>query len=97
MVLDHGPSAPGEEEHIATTTRNARVGLVLFFLYAIVYTAFVMAAAFRPDWMKQTPLWGVNLAILSGFGLIIGAFALSILYGWLCRNAAPGETGEGAK
>lgn len=97
MVLDHGPPGTGEVEHVATTTRNARVGLVLFFLYAIVYAAFVMAAAFRPDWMKQTPLWGVNLAILSGFGLIIGAFVLSILYGWLCRNAATEGSREGGK
>lgn len=89
MVLDHGPSAPAEEDSLATTSRNSRIGLVLFFLYAIIYAAFVMASAFRPDWMKQTPLWGVNLAILSGFGLIVGAFLLSILYGWLCRSSAP--------
>lgn len=97
MVLDHGPSASVEEGSHATTSRNSRIGLVLFFLYAIVYAAFVLAAAFRPDWMKQTPLWGVNLAILSGFGLIIGAFVLSILYGWLCRNSAPIANREGGK
>lgn len=89
MVLDHGPSAPQEQEDLSSSARNARIGLVLFFLYALVYAAFVIASAFRPDLMKKTPLWGVNVAILSGFSLIIGAFLLAILYGWLCRSAAP--------
>ena len=33
---------------------------------------------------------GLNLAIVSGFGLIFAAFVLSFLYGWLVRN--PAET-----
>jgi uncharacterized membrane protein (DUF485 family) len=85
MVLDHGPSGPAAKEDPVAQARNSRLGLVLFFLYAGVYAAFVIAAAFWPELMKQTPLWGVNLAILCGFGLILGAFFLAILYGWLCR------------
>ncbi len=94
MVLDHGSSSPTEKADPATEARNSRIGLVLFFLYAVVYAAFVILAAFRPDLMKLTPLWGVNVAILTGFGLIIGAFLLSILYGWLCRFAAPASTAK---
>jgi uncharacterized membrane protein (DUF485 family) len=89
MVLDHGPSSPAAPEDTLAQARNSRIGLVLFFLYAAVYAAFVIMAAFRPEAMKFTPLWGVNLAILWGFGLIIGAFILSILYGWLCRASSP--------
>ena len=29
---------------------------------------------------------GVNLAILYGFGLIIAALVLALLYGWLCKS-----------
>ena len=28
---------------------------------------------------------GVNLAILYGFGLIIAALVLALIYGWLCK------------
>lgn len=95
MVLDHGASGPVEKEDPLAEARNSRMGLVLFFIYAAIYAAFVIVAAFRPQVMKQTPLWGVNLAILWGFGLIVGAFLLAILYGWLCRatNAEQGKAG----
>jgi uncharacterized membrane protein (DUF485 family) len=39
--------------------------------------------------MEITPLWGVNLAILYGFGLIVAALALALIYAWLCRANAP--------
>ena len=35
--------------------------------------------------MDQVPFAGLNLAILSGFGLIVIALLLAALYGWLCR------------
>jgi uncharacterized membrane protein (DUF485 family) len=88
MVLDHGPASPVEKDDPLAEARNSRIGLTLFFFYATVYAAFVIVAAFRPDVMKTTPLWGVNLAILWGFGLILGAFMLALLYGWLCRAIA---------
>lgn len=65
-------------------------GMIFFFVYLIPYAAFVLLNAFRPDLMEQTPISGINLAILSGFGLIIGAFLLALLYGFLCKpTAAP--------
>ena len=42
--------------------------------------------AFAPKLMETTPLWGVNLAILYGFALILAAFALALVYAWLCRG-----------
>lgn len=67
-------------------SRNSRIGLILFFVYLALYGGFVGLNAFRPDMMEQTPLAGLNLAILYGFGLIIGALLLSLLYGAMCRN-----------
>lgn len=95
MVLDHGPSGYVERVDPRVEAKNSRIGLVLFIFYATIYAAFVVVAAFRPDLMKMTPLWGVNLAILWGFGLILGAFILSILYGWLCRSTSPASSGKG--
>jgi uncharacterized membrane protein (DUF485 family) len=65
---------------------NARLGLVLFFLYLAVYATFVYLSAFHPQLMAEPALAGVNVAIVYGFGLIVGAFVLAILYMALCRD-----------
>ena len=65
--------------------RNARIGLVLFGFYVLLYGGFVLLNAFSPETMEVTPLAGVNLAILFGFGLIGVAIVLSVVYGLLCH------------
>lgn len=65
-------------------TRNTRLGLLLFGVYLLLYGGFVLLAAFSPDTMERTPLAGVNLAIWYGFGLIVAAIVLALIYGWLC-------------
>lgn len=71
------------------STRNARIGVVLFAIYLLLYGTFVGLAAFSPDAMEVTPLAGVNLAIWYGFGLIIAAIVLALVYGWACRREVP--------
>ncbi len=66
---------------------NTRLGLILFFVYLALYGAFVLVNAFSPTTMEITPVAGVNLAILYGFGLIIAALVLALVYGCLCRSA----------
>jgi uncharacterized membrane protein (DUF485 family) len=80
----------------AAMTRNARVGLVLFAVYLVLYGGFVGLNAFSPTTMEMTPVAGVNLAILYGFGLIIAALLLALLYGFLCRNEVPEDAHGGA-
>ena len=65
--------------------RNARIGLVFFCAYLLLYGGFVFLNAFSPDTMEMTPVAGINLAILYGFGLIVAALVLALVYGWLCR------------
>ncbi|MEZ6064544.1 MAG: DUF485 domain-containing protein [Planctomycetaceae bacterium] len=67
-------------------SRNARIGLVLFTVYLLFYGGFVLLNAFSPATMESTPLFGINLAILYGFLLIVVAFVLALLYGVLCRK-----------
>lgn len=64
---------------------NARIGVVLFGVYLVLYSGFVFLNAFSPDTMEITPVAGINLAILYGFGLIAAALVLALLYGWLCK------------
>jgi uncharacterized membrane protein (DUF485 family) len=67
-------------------TRNARIGLVLFTVYVVLYGGFVLLNAYAPETMEWTPVAGINLAIIYGFGLIVAALVLALLYGWLCRE-----------
>jgi uncharacterized membrane protein (DUF485 family) len=76
---------PGEHPHLIA--RNARYGLVLFVIYVIFYAAFVWLSAFCPAVMAEPLVGGVNLAVCYGFGLIIAAFVLAIIYMLACRDA----------
>jgi putative solute:sodium symporter small subunit len=69
-------------------TRNTRIGFALFAVYSLSYGSFVLLAAFSPEMMEAMPLAGVNLAIWYGFGLIVAAILLALVYGWACRSAA---------
>jgi uncharacterized membrane protein (DUF485 family) len=71
------------------STRTTRIGLSLFAVYSLLYGGFVLLAAFSPQTMEAAPLAGVNLAIWYGFGLILAAIVMALLYGWACRSSAP--------
>ena len=86
--------------------RNARIGLILFFVYLAFYGGFVLLAAFSPSTMARTPWAGVNLAIWYGFALIAAALLLALIYGYLCRievvemhdpKSEPGRPAPGAR
>jgi uncharacterized membrane protein (DUF485 family) len=71
------------------STRNSRIGLAMFAVYLVFYGGFVLLAAFSPQIMEATPLAGVNLAIWYGFGLIVAAILLALIYGVVCRQETP--------
>lgn len=77
-----------EPDDVTTADRNRRLGLILFLIYGTVYAGFVMLNAFRPQWAEWTPWRGINVAVIYGFLLIVGAFVLALIYGWACRNPA---------
>jgi len=65
---------------------NTRLGLVLFGVYLVLYTGFVVLSAFAPSVMERVVLAGLNLAVVYGFALIVVAFVLAVVYGLLCRD-----------
>lgn len=77
-----------EAEH--ADRKNARLGLVMFFIYLVVYGTFVGLCAFSLGTM-ETPVLGVNLAIFYGFGLIGFAFVLAMIYMWMCKPSDQGK------
>ena len=79
-----------DDHHPQTVTRNARIGLALFAVYLVLYGGFVALNAFYPKEMARAPFGGVNLAVLYGLLLIVGAFVLALLYMFLVRRRAEG-------
>ncbi len=73
--------------------RNARIGFTLFGIYLLLYGGFVLLNAFAPETMEATPIEGVNLAIIYGFGLIVAALVLALIYGFVCKSGD--EPGDG--
>ncbi len=71
---------------------NARIGFILFAVYSLFYGSFVLLNAFTPDMMEIRPVAGINLAILYGFGLIIVALVLSLVYGMMCQTESSEPT-----
>lgn len=76
---------PPEQRDPQSERANARLGLLLFFIYGLIYVGYVGLNAFVPDVMDQVAFAGLNVAVLYGFGLILGAVVLALLYGWLCQ------------
>lgn len=86
------------EHHTQASHRhNARVGLVLFFLYLILYAGFVGVFAYDYKIMARPIFVGVNLAIVWGMALIVAAIVLAIIYMFLCEpEIAPIQSSDAA-
>ena len=92
---DAGSSADHvhDDHHAPTIARNARAGLWLFAVYVVLYAGFMVLSAFYPERMRQSAVAGVNLAVAYGFGLIVGAFLLALVYMFLVRGRAADADG----
>jgi len=72
-----------------------RLGARMFILYSLVYAGFVLINLVRPRAMEVVVIAGTNLADVYGFGLIIFALVLSLVYSVLCTARERSfETGE---
>ncbi|HZL89369.1 MAG TPA: DUF485 domain-containing protein [Pirellulaceae bacterium] len=80
------PANQSEDEHPELSARNARSGLWLFAVYLAAYAVFIRLAAASPDVLGWITPLGPNLAIVYGFGLIVGAVVLALVYMRMCRR-----------
>lgn len=96
--LDHGAASAADNAARLAPTRHSRPGLILFAVYLLCYTSFVLLNAFAPEIMARTPWAGINVAVLSGLALIVMAFVLAVVYDLLCRfTAANGDGRESSR
>lgn len=76
------------DDHPELSAANANTGLWLFALYCLAYGVFMYLAAFSPSTLAMVTPLGPNLAIVYGFGLILGALVVALLYMLLCQGHA---------
>ncbi|MBL6713017.1 DUF485 domain-containing protein [bacterium] len=57
-----------------------RLGMVLFVAYVAMYVGFMGLVLAWPEALSWRPVAGVNLAILSGLGLIVAAIILAVIF-----------------
>jgi uncharacterized membrane protein (DUF485 family) len=88
--LDFKEPVEQEDESEKTVAYNTRTALYLFAVYVVFYVCFMLLSAFRPEFMAQPVLAGVNLAVVFGFVLILLALALALLYMALSRTDSKG-------
>jgi uncharacterized membrane protein (DUF485 family) len=59
-------------------------GARMFVVYAIFYVGFVVINIAAPKLMEAKIIFGLNLAVTYGFGLIILALILAVIYNHFC-------------
>lgn len=82
--MAHGPSTEWGEDK--ASSYKTRLGLIMFFIYAVVYIGFIVINLANPKGMETVVLAGLNLAIVYGVGLIVFAILLGLLYNFLCTK-----------
>ena len=79
----HKPAAPAGKDLAASY--KMRLGIWMFWPYALFYGGFVAINLINPLLMEVT-IWGLNLATVYGFTLIIVALVEALVYDGLCRR-----------
>ncbi|MBN1295756.1 DUF485 domain-containing protein [bacterium] len=80
----HGPAVELKEDH--ATPHKQKLGVIMFLIYAAIYAGFVGINLINPVLMETTVLLGMNLACVYGFGLIVFALALALIYNTMCQG-----------
>ncbi|MCP4214754.1 MAG: DUF485 domain-containing protein [bacterium] len=62
------------------------MGLILFGVYSLIYAGFVAINTLAPKTMGNEIFLGLNLAVVYGFGLIILAIIMGVVYNHVCTG-----------
>lgn len=80
--MGHGPATDWGEDK--ASGYKSRLGIYLFLFYTFVYAIFVAINVLSPKSMGIIVLAGLNVALVYGFGLIILAIVMGLIYNHLC-------------
>ena len=80
----HKPATSSDPDY--TEKYKKRVGVYMFVLYSLVYAGFVVMNIVKPVLMEKFIFSGLNLAVVYGFGLIVFALFLALIYNAMCTK-----------
>lgn len=80
----HGEAAKLGKDDAAAI--KSKLGLILFGVYALIYAGFVVINTLTPKTMGTQVFFGLNLAVVYGFGLIILAIIMGVIYNHICTG-----------
>lgn len=66
--------------------KKAKLGVIMFVIYTVVYAGFVLIGLTKPELMGLELLGGQNIAIVYGFGLIVLAVVMGFIYNYFCTK-----------
>jgi len=82
--MDHGRNIKSEKDD--SFQYRQKIGIILFLVYCIIYSGFIIINVSWPKLMELNILFGVNLAVIYGFSLIIIAIIFGLTYDIICTN-----------
>lgn len=92
MLHEPAPAVHAVDE---AASYKRRLGLKMLAVYGTLYVVFIILNVVWPKVMGTIVVYGLNLAIIYGFALIIIAFLLAIVYNWLCTRQEKSYEKEG--
>lgn len=72
--------------HDNAAKKKAKLGVVLFIIYTIIYAGFVLIGLTKPELMGLEIIAEQNIAIIYGFGLIVLAIIMGFIYNYICTK-----------
>jgi uncharacterized membrane protein (DUF485 family) len=82
--MDHGTAVKLGKDNASKW--KAKLGIKLFFVYWAIYSGFIIINTVKPKWMGTRILFGQNLAVTYGMGLIILAIIMGLIYNRCCSR-----------
>lgn len=80
----HEPAVKLEADH--ASSQKTKLGLILFFVYALIYAGFVIIGLSYTHLLSIIIVAGLNLAVVYGIGLIILAIVMGFVYNLVCTS-----------
>ncbi|MAT41318.1 MAG: hypothetical protein CL609_03175 [Anaerolineaceae bacterium] len=80
----HEPATPSGKD--PARLYKVRLGIWMFSFYALFYAGFVAINLISPQTMGVIIFFGLNLATVYGFALIIVALLEALVYDAMCRK-----------
>lgn len=84
--------APTEWKEDKSESYKTKTGLIMVPIFTAVYFIFIILAVADPQLLSK-PVGSLNVAITYGFGIIILAIVMALIYNHLCSRREKADEG----